>query len=172
MTRDTSQHITVHKYEDLRKVTQKQPSKAIFKRKGTVPLKSGMFLFVSDNSFCLNWGCGKFHAYLVWSTVKISILGVKYLRDTTTDAPPPPHHHQERKSSFDIFVTYLNLCHSWGALRGGICCPSFWGWAPFLVGSKNFQHFDPREVLETQPTPFLNQLSALEPILFLSGQSL
>ena len=34
------------------------------------------------------------------------------------------------------------------------------------MGSKNFQHFDPREVLETQPTPFLNQLSALEPILF------
>ena len=80
--------------------------------------------------------------------------------------PRPPHHHQERKSSFDIFVTYLNLCHSWGALRGEICCPSLWGWAPFLLGSLKFQLFNPREVLKTHPTPFLNQLSALEPILF------
>ena len=93
-------------------------------------------------------------------------IGGKIFKGQHYGCPAPPHHHQERKSSFDIFVTYLNLCHSWGALRGGICCPSFWGWAPFLVGSKNFQHFDPREVLETQPTPFLNQLSALEPILF------
>ena len=54
---------------------------------------------------------------------------------------------------------------AFAASRGG-------GGAPFLLGSLKFQLFGPKEVLETHPTPFLNELSGLEQILFLAGESL